>query len=424
VQGGSYPANDPRRDAVTIFGDPKSGSAPVTFACASSQTVDVAAGWFTIKAFDVDVVGGCFRLHSLRVGEPGDRTVTAQNVTVDGVHMQGLEVVGGRQVTVRNSEVGPNVYCYAQGTSGAGDNGGPITPAMWCDPSGPAYEAYWAGKGNVGHPFQPYIHNNAGGVNPTFTLDSSHVHDLQTKDAVNLHTGCGLIWTIPGAGANSVVFRGNRFENCAVLGLLFEYADGVTITDNWFGYPVEPLSNGRGAQVETDLAQREISLKTAQDWQPRNWMIAFNSFSHGISLDNSRISPQYSNVVVRANLLGRYSYCPAGVVFVDNVFEGKRCGQDLVPIPFGYKLAEHRIETEGKKAVIVRKVFAAAASGKGLVEIARQLRRSKQINRNARWVKRVVADEFYLGAQVGPRGAHPALVTKAVWRRAQRAASG
>jgi hypothetical protein len=95
-----------------------------------------------------------------------------------------------------------------------------------------------------------------------------------------------------------------------------------------------------------------------------------------------------------------------------------------VRIPFGYKLAEHRIEIEGKKAAIVRKVFAAAASGNGPVEIARQLRRSKQVNRNARWVKTIIADDFYLGAKVGPRGAHPALVTRAVWRRAQRTASG
>src|SRR5262249_25650104 len=156
---------------------------------------------------------------------------------------------------------------------------------------------------------------NKGGVSPTVVLENSYVHDLQTKDAVRWHTGCGLIWTNTGAPSNSIVFRGNRYDNCAVIGLLFDHADGVTIENNMFGYPIEPLSSGKGDGVETNQAQREVVLTTATGWTPKNWLIRFNSFAHGISIDNTNVNPSYSNFVVVGNILGMYSYCKSGATF-------------------------------------------------------------------------------------------------------------
>jgi hypothetical protein len=194
----------------------------------------------------------------------------------------------------------------------------------------------------------------------------------------------------------------------------------VTVTGNWFTHPVEPLSNGRGDHVETDLSQREVSLRTAPEWKPSNWLIKSNSFDHGVSMDNSEARPQYTNVVVSDNFLGRGSYCPPGVAFEGNIFEGRPCGQAPVPVAFGYKLADDRLLLEPRKAVTVRASYAAAAKGMSPQEISRALRRSKLINRNAHWVTRILTNDFYLGSQVGPKGAHPAMVTRAVWLRAQR----
>jgi chitodextrinase len=333
VQPGTYPPNDAARAAVTVIGSVKATSEPVTFTC-TGGTVDVAAAWFVIKAFHVRLSGSCFLLHGLRIGEGDDTGVTTNNVTVEGVKMEGVEVAGAQQVVLRNVEIGPAVYCYAQGKTGYGINGGPITPAMWCDPAGPRYESFYANRGNGDLRFESFFHNNSGGVNPTLVMEGSYVHDIQTKDAVNLHTACGLIWTVPGAPSNSLVFRGNRFENCAVQGIQVETGDGLTFENNMFGYPTEPLSNGRGDDVEAAQGQRELNLKTGNGWTPRNYLIRFNSFSHGISVDQSEVNPSYQNFKVIGNILGSYSYCEGGgAVFDQNVFVGPACGSNSVSIP-------------------------------------------------------------------------------------------
>lgn len=336
VAGGSYPPSDQARGAITIFA---TEAKRVSFKCADpANAVTTTAEWFTIKAKGVRIVGGCFRVHALRFGEPGDQGLTSQDNVVDGIKMQGYEIVGADSITIRNSEVGPAVKCYAQGTTGTGISGGPIDPSMWCDPNGPEYESFYAyrgsGKtsGSSTLPFQPFIHNNAGARNPSnIVIEGNYVHDLQTKDAFNLHTGCGLTWMQRGSPSDNLVIRGNRFENCAVLGLLFDNADGVTIENNMFGYPTEPLSNGRGA-VETNIAQREVVLKTGgtgAGWNPSNWLVRFNSFAHGMSIDNSGTNPSYTNFRVIGNILGRYSYCKGrGEVFDSNVFASGACGSN------------------------------------------------------------------------------------------------
>jgi len=422
VQAGDYPANDLKRNAVTIFGAAKSGTAPVTFTCASAAPVTFSAPWFTIKAFNVAITGHCFQLHAVRIGEPGDRSVTTRNVLIDGAHLDGLEVVGAQQVTLRNLEIGPNVACYAQGKTGKGKNGRGITSAMWCDPAASPFEAFYAQRGTDDLPLQPYFHNNAGGVNPTVVLENSYIHDIQTKDAFNLHTGCGLIWTRAGAAPNSIVFRNDRYVNCAVLGLLFDHADGVTVTGTWFGYPTEPLSNGKGP-VEAPVAQREIVFKTSGSgagWKPKNWLISFNSFTHGISLDNSNTHPPFTNVVVRRNLLGRNSYCPPGTTFQENLFEGRACGTDPLTVPFGYELESHRLVPNAKEAATVRAIFKHAAAGLKPPAVAKQLKAAHLGSMTALTIRHIVENELYMGSQLGPKGADPALVKRAVWKRAQK----
>jgi chitodextrinase len=419
VQAGTYAANDSARDAVTIFGPERSSASPITFTCAGGS-VSHSSQWFRIKAFHVRLSGSCFKLHGLMLGEGGDTGVTTQDVSVDGAHLDGLEIVGARQVTIRNVEIGPNVYCYAQGRTGTGFNGGPITPAMWCDPNGPAWEAFYASTGSDQMQFQTFFHSNSGGVTPTVVMEGSYAHDFQTKDVYNLHTGCGLVWTRPGEPAGSIVFRGNRFENCAVQGIQFTQADGITITGNWFGHPIEPLSNGLGDDVEAGREQREISLATESGWSPKNYLISFNSFDHGISLDNTQLRPAYSNVVVRRNLLGQNTYCPEGIVFEANIFAGRACAPDQLTAPFGYILKDERLVVVKEEAKTITEIFKAAVAEKEPAAIAKELRKARKGKWSARSVRKIVESDFYLGSKVGPKGAHPAIVSRGIWKRAQR----
>jgi hypothetical protein len=419
VQAGTYPVTDSTRDSVTIFGPERSSSSPITFSCAGG-IVTHSSRFFTIKAFHVKLSGSCFKLHGLMVGEGGDRVLTTRDVTVEGAHLDGLEVTGARDVTLRNIEIGPNVYCYAQGRTGTGFNGGPITPEMWCDPAGPPWEAFYASTGSDRMQLQTFFHSNSGGVTPTVLLEGSYVHDFQTKDVYNLHTGCGLVWTRPGEPAGSIVFRGNRFENCAVQGIQFTQADGITVTGNWFGHPTEPLSNGLGDDVEAGREQREVSLRTESGWSPANYLISFNSFDHGISLDNTQLRPSYSNVVVRRNLLGQNSYCPEGIVFESNVFAGRACGPDQLTVPFGYILKDERLVVVKKEAKTITEIFKAAVAEKEPAAIAKELRKARKGRWSAHSVRKIVENDFYLGSKVGPKGAHLAIVSRATWKRAQR----
>ncbi len=309
VRAGTYPSNDAGRDAVTVFGNPNSG-APVTFACAGDGDVAMSGGWFTIKAFHVRVVGDCFHLTSLRIGEPGDSVVTASDVTVDSVHMQGFEAVGAQQVVLRNSEIGPNVYCYAQSAN--------VSASAKCDPNGPGFESMWATRGTGDYPFQPYVHNNKGGVATSIVMDGNYVHDLQTKDATALHTGCGLVWQSGDFPVGQVTIRNSRFERCAVLGILFESANGVLVENNWMGPPVEPLSNANGGQEAGSFA-KEIIAGSGYD-KVRNWRVTGNILCHG-----TRAQPPAEGVVFSGNDLGKADAQWAGATYMSNTAGGGAC---------------------------------------------------------------------------------------------------
>lgn len=414
VQPGSYPADDTSRNSITIFGERTPSRKPVTFACADpDSTVTFSARWFTIKAFHVRIVGGCFRFHALRFGEPGESGVTTSDVLVQGAQMEGFEIVGADRVTLRGVEVGPNVACWEQSS--------PVPASMKCDRDGPPYEAFYAVTGNRDLPLQPYIHNNGGGQNPRrVVIEDSWFHDIQTKDAARLHTGCGLIWLRPGSPRDNLIIRRNRFENCAVLGLLFDHADGVTIEGNTFGYPTEPLSNGLGDDVEADQAQREVVLKTVPDWTPRNWLIRRNSFSHGISIDPGLVRPPFENFRVVENVLGNYTYCVAGAVFLDNLFRGPVCGERVARLPYGYRLRDNMLEIDEQRGAAVRAAFRLAAAGTRPVAIAKALGREGLPRRTPAQILAILDEPLYLGRRFGVPGTHPPLVDRATWRQTQR----
>jgi len=325
VSAGQYAMTEPAAGATSIFPDPGKGSAsqPVTFVCQGNGDVTFAAPNFTFYPglSHVVVRGGCFRLNVVRVGYGGYPEMTG-DITLDGVHLASFEIAGADNVTIRNSEVGPSVDCYGPTQSG-------VPSAAKCDPSKPA-EAYWAQlpQGSSNLQMEPYMHQSVGRQETNISLVGNYFHDIQTKDSANLHTGC--LQTGGDGDVIGLTIRDNRFERCAIYDILLGPLDrGLTIENNWFGAAYTPMDGG-ATPAETGLSWRDVQVKTISGMNVADWLIRFNSFAHGLSIDNSAVNPSYSNVRVIGNILGSYSYCKAGVKFEFNVFVGSSCGVNSV----------------------------------------------------------------------------------------------
>jgi len=421
VEPGTYPATDPGADATRINDNGPVAAPGVKFVCAGGDVL-FSSRWFTIKARGVTIDGSCFRFHTLRFGEPGDTTITAQHIVIDGVHMENFIADGPDDVQIRDSDIGPSVACYPTGTQGTGQDGGPISPAMWCDPSNPL-QAFYVTRGKTDS-YENYIHPNSGRQSTNISLIDDRIHGQQTKDAFNLHVGGLLLWQ--GATDANIVFRGDRWDGNAIYDILAQSAAGVTLAGNTFGAPVEPLSNDPSGTQETLPQFADVTYKT--DTPLRDWSVRRNSFAHGFRPnDDANPAMTYSNVDVTGNIMpamGCASGSP-GITYDDNWLTTGRCGTNSRTAAPGYLVQAGRLVAAPGAADLVRSVFHLAATGAGPAAIARRVRKQLTGKERARWtsarVRQVIADPIYLGGQFGPPGAHPRLVMPKTWRLAQKA---
>jgi len=326
VAGGVYPMTVPAAGSTTVF--PQSKGGPVTFVCQGAADVRFASRSFTFYPGVAGIVmrGGCFHFHVVNFGYGGYPGQT-HDVTLDGVHMDSFEVAGASNIAITNSEIGPNVDCYAPGATGTGFNGGPISSSAWCDPSDPV-QAFWATQpdGSSKEQMEPYIHNGAAGTPTNIVLSGDHFHGMQTKDSFNLHTGGLFIWNSVG-----VVLRGNTFDHNAVYDV---YTSGtqtnLVLENNVFGWPVYPLESSQptpGGETSKDWREVDFSETT------NGALIRFNSFAHGLNPQGS-----LTNVRVIGNVLGNWTNCATGATFDANVVVGGSCGSRSVtvaPWPYG-----------------------------------------------------------------------------------------
>ncbi len=347
VAAGTYAADDPQSGLTEIRWDEskRSAGSDVSFACQGNGDVSFSSPGFLIRAAHLRLQGSCFRFHVVYLSWSGDTVRNASYLTLDSVHMESFASAGSEHATISNSEIGPNVNCWAQGTSGSGANGGPITPAMWCDPASPV-EAFWAARGNADQQMEPFVHANYAGDTTDFTLEGNWIHDIQTKDAANLHTG-GLL--LMQAGADNLVLRANRFERNAVYDLEADPSpSGVTLENNWFGSAVEPLSSGQGASATLARAEVENVLRSGGQLCFSDWLVRFNSFAHGYAPNETGAPGScWANVRVIGNIIGSWG-CAAGqpgISYDANAVVGAVCGQSSVELAsFPYVALEGAID--------------------------------------------------------------------------------
>jgi hypothetical protein len=292
VLGGAYTADYPSEGAVKIRPDAtKTSSTNVVFACGDGTKVTFAspADQLVVTAQHVTIRGGCFALNRLWVGD-GANGVPTNDVTVDGVTMWSFNIAGSSNVTIENSQVGPDVACYAPGQAAS------------CQDNSSTNEAYWynAGRGNTDY-VEPMIHT-IGSTNPVnVVLSNDRFVELQTRDSAAMHMSClWLGWTQGG----SVTIRGTSFNGCAIDDIHVDTpaAWNLTLDGNTFNHPVEPVETGSTWDQETDTSQTELQVKCQNGENVGNYTITNNTFQHGWDLDfGGCSSPTYSNLTISGN---------------------------------------------------------------------------------------------------------------------------
>ena len=264
-------------------------------------------------------------------------------------------------------------------------------------------------------------------------LDGVTVHDQNSLDPFNMHSGGLFLVSGRGLRIENSLFYGNivydvfaqDFTTPTCCGMTYGPFRDVTIVKNRFRAPVNAAlqagGNGWTSRIENELPEIQLDPRNRRAWQ--DWRIARNSFDNGILFEGD---PAFRNVSVTTNIGGRADCYPrkAGFKWADNVMQST-CAS--VRIPWGYVQRRGVLVPDPLAANSVKRVFALAAAGNGTERIARTLR-TRNTAAPGRWtaphVARILSERFYLGRVVGPNGAHPPLVSAAEWKRAQQGLRG
>jgi hypothetical protein len=193
----------------------------------------------------------------------------------------------------------------------------------------------------------------------------------------------------------------------------------VVFENNVFGHPVEGLPDKKrnDGQPEVQFDPR------GGPWT--NWLIRKNSFANGLAVAFDGPATAYRNFRVLENVGGDADCKEAQAAkWWRNVWERSGCGRRPA---FAYSLRDGKLAVSPAGARSVRRAFLLAARGSTPGAIAGALRRSGFAGPGGGWttanVRTVLADRMYLRGAYGPSGANPGLVTRRLWRAAQRAVS-
>ena len=328
VSGGLYPASDasaPESDAPanTIYPASPAKSSAVTFNCQGNGDVTFDAPNFAFfpGANGVTFTGNCFKFNAVVIGYGGYPAQT-HDITLDGVHMSTIECNGCANITIKNSDIGAMISCYAPGTSG-------VASSAICNTSDTTYgESYWASHGGStkADSTVAFCHYGAAGLVQNITLDHDTFHDFNTRDSQHLHIECLFLW-----GFNGITLTNSTFHNCATYDIFMSTevtSSNLTLTGNTFGPPVWDLdeTNGTLTGTERDKDWRDITVYTQAGSPLTNWQIQGNTFSHGLMLDTNNVgTPIMNGVTVSGNNLGSNTKCASGVTYQSNTGSGPAC---------------------------------------------------------------------------------------------------
>jgi hypothetical protein len=286
----------------------------VTFKCDGARdSVKSSLGGFTVKGNGHVIFDGgpnrCFYMQGTSyIGEGGDSTLTTQNFAFYRFHFEGgTRNWGAQNILILDSEIGPSMKC--------GNANDPfVDDRIECDPDSPyPWEAKWANYqaatsscgaylvlgtstacgGNSPMIAEPIWGINTGGIAPSGgRMEGNYIHDQLVKDIVKWHPGCLLIYGYMGSAAtypaDTFVFTRNVCERIATQGVqIGEGGDGTTISNNFFGAPLEPPSNTGGDYFVEAENNHTVKIKTQYPcggtcyYSPQNITIAYNTFAGG-----------------------------------------------------------------------------------------------------------------------------------------------
>ncbi|GIU94461.1 MAG: hypothetical protein KatS3mg012_0918 [Gaiellaceae bacterium] len=261
--------------------------------------------------------------------------------------------------------------------------------------------------------------NFAGGVS-NLVIDGDTFHDFTITPGSGAHWECLFITGARGAN----VIRNSRFWNCETYGIYFSsfhsdhrYSTGSwTVENNWFG---------RTCCFGSSPRSSAINLGGSSPGEPvQNVLIRFNSFAPGQTLVREG-GPTGSNLRAVGNIFGARS-CTTDVAYSRNLYPAGRCSsEDRLGPPYGYRLVDDRLVFDGRRAQAVRRAFhLAALHREPPFAVARALRRARLPRPPGGWtaagVSVLLGNRDYLGRSIGRQAAHPPLVSRREFNRAQR----
>jgi hypothetical protein len=377
------------------------------------DVVEVAAGEYPYQQIDLDPAktsaqdvvfrpapGADVYVRTIALGD-GLGTPAASHVTIQDIEAGDMRAfTPARDVTWTNIDAG---NFYVRGVQNLLIKGGDWGPCGSRDPT-------CGGNSKIDFPAgeQP---------NLDITIDGATFHDYRIGNPDD-HFECLYL-----AGGRNITVRNSRFSNCEFYDIYVTRINrgpegtfaGLLIEGNRLGTPW----NGQGVQ------NRGEAIEFSPWGTPfEQVVIRRNSFETGLSLNGNNDGSAYRNVLVTGNIIASVHGCYPTATYTDNVWTGAACGTRDRMAPFGYALGEGALSPAGVQAAVVRRVFRERAGGRSPALIARGLRAGRALapagkTWTAALVRELLADRAYLGSLYGARGAHPALVAPALWRRAQ-----
>jgi hypothetical protein len=252
-------------------------------------------------------------------------------------------------------------------------------------------------------------------LNDRITIDGALFHDYRIVNGSGAHFECMFI-----AGGTNITIKNSRFRDCEFYNIFLQFHgspfDGLRIERNHFGTPW----NGRGVQ-------NRVSGVTfsGRGYVWKDVLVKRNSFTTAIQPDDGD-SGGWVDFRIVENIGDAFQDCRArGAVMARNIWRRGACSSADLSVPFGYAVNAGALAAVAAEAAAVRRAFSGAASGFLPARIARDLRGARLPAPTGRgWddsaVRTILGSKVYVGGAYGAPGAHPAIVSRARWRAAQR----